>query len=441
MQSINSGISALDRAYGFRQAGKPEDAARMALSVFETSKTDLDAALLLAELLVDEKRIFVASEALARIADGFVRRGDLPSAIVAAKLVARADEDPLAVETAIAKAFGKGSPRVGDGSASPPPLPKAPSVAPELKSLAGEALWGRVENALEGLLSSNDPLPADGKVPRYPLFGDLEPAELRTLVAALVVRDVAADQTIVKQDDVGSEAFVVVRGMAKVVKKVGGEQHVLAALGPGSLFGEMSLVSDAPRAASVVAVEGVRLLVVSRAELERLAVATPAIGERLGEFCHQRMVANLLRTSPVFSNIDPAQRADLMGRFQSTTFEPGNVLITQGEPPSSMFVIASGAVDISTVDADGENMHLARLGPGDVVGEISLVLRKPATAHAVASHPTVALELTREAFDGAIASHPALLGQLYQLAVSRDDQTRSVMAQATMEAGDFDVIV
>ena len=96
---------------------------------------------------------------------------------------------------------------------------------------------------------------------------------------------------------------------------------------------------------------------------------------------------------------------------------------------------------ISTVDADGENMHLARLGPGDVVSEISLVLRKPATAHAVASHPTVALELTREAFDGAIASHPALLGQLYQLAVSRDDQTRSVMAQATMEAGDFDVIV
>jgi CRP-like cAMP-binding protein len=54
----------------------------------------------------------------------------------------------------------------------------------------------------------------------------------------------------------------------------------------------------------------------------------------------------------------------------------------------------------------------------------------------VARHPTVALRLARERFQQAIEEHPGLLGQLYDLATRRDDETRSVVAQQALDADD-----
>jgi cAMP-dependent protein kinase regulator len=71
-----------------------------------------------------------------------------------------------------------------------------------------------------------------------------------------------------------------------------------------------------------------------------------------------------------------------------------------------------------------------------VVGEISLVLRRPATADVVAVHTTVALELTRDAFHAAIREHPGLLQQLYEVATSREEETRSVVAREALDVSD-----
>ncbi len=101
-----------------------------------------------------------------------------------------------------------------------------------------------------------------------------------------------------------------------------------------------------------------------------------------------------------------------------------------------MFLIASGGVEVRGTDAEGDSVVLAQLGAGDVVGEISLVLRRPATADVVAVHTTVALELTSERFQDAIHAYPGLLQELYELAIKRDDETRSVVAQAAVDVSD-----
>jgi cAMP-dependent protein kinase regulator len=71
-----------------------------------------------------------------------------------------------------------------------------------------------------------------------------------------------------------------------------------------------------------------------------------------------------------------------------------------------------------------------------VVGEISLLLRRPATADVHAIHRTVALELTRERFQAAIREHTTLLSELYELATQRDEETRSVVAQEALDVED-----
>ena len=69
--------------------------------------------------------------------------------------------------------------------------------------------------------------------------------------------------------------------------------------------------------------------------------------------------------------------------------------------------------------------------------QISLVLRRPATATVTASHPTIALHLPRQQFQEAIREHATLLQELYELATKREEETRSVVAQQALDVGDI----
>jgi CRP-like cAMP-binding protein len=149
------------------------------------------------------------------------------------------------------------------------------------------------------------------------------------------------------------------------------------------------------------------------------------------------MVANLVRHSSILAAVDPTERQVLMDRFETRTFSAGDRLVTHGEEGGGLFLIASGTVTVSSEDADGDRIQITDLGPGDVVGEISLVLRRPATADVTAVHHTVALELSREKFQEAIKEYPSLLSELYELATTREDETKSVVAQEALDVEDI----
>jgi len=94
------------------------------------------------------------------------------------------------------------------------------------------------------------------EVAEMALFRDLSSAELDVLLARLVPLEAAADERIIRQGDLG-ERFYVVRAGAVEVQRDG---QPLARLGPGEAFGEIALLLDVPRTASVTAVEPTRLL-------------------------------------------------------------------------------------------------------------------------------------------------------------------------------------
>ncbi len=434
--AADRGVSPLDRAHGMRLAGKPEDALRLAGSIVAASTDDVGAAYLVARLLLDQNRAQPAGQAAEQLVERFCRRGDLACACLAAHLGFEAGGFAENALKTIADLFGKGSARVGDGSPRPPPLPANVQVAPFFAKLSGPALADAAEKALARFFETKDSVPNNAALPRLPLFGELEPAVLAKLLGAFELREVKPGDYVVRQGDEGREAFLLARGLLNVVREAVAGATVLAVLGPGSVFGEMALVSEAPRAASVVAVEPSQLFVAQRKHLEALAQKDPTIGRELGRFCHGRMVSNLLRHSAILSAIEPSKRQELVSQFAVQTFKPGALLVRQGEESGCLFLIASGGVDVRSTDAEGETVVLAQLGPGDVVGEISLVLRRPATADVVASHTTVALELTHEKFQAAIHQHPTLLRELYDLATRREEETRSVVAQEALDVSD-----
>lgn len=430
------GVSSLDRAHALRLTDDKDGALRLAASILVANPEDVAAAALTSRLLTELGDRSLSAKASPRIVDAFIRRGELAPAVLAAKAAKDAGIDPVPLLLLIANAFGKGSTRVGDVSQKPPPLPANVEVAPFFAQLSGAELLDKASKALDRFVSGKDSVKADATIPRLPLFGGLEPTPLAKLLGALSVREVPAGETVVQQGDEGREAFIVGRGLLNVVRGRGDKTALLAALGPGAIFGEMALVSEAPRAGSVVAVEATQLLVADRPQLEQLAAKEPQIAQELGAFCHSRMVANLIRHSVFLAAVDPKKRQDLMGRFETRTLAPGAQLVKQGQEAAGLFLIASGGVQVSSKDSDGDTVVVAQLGPGDVVGEISLLLRRPATANVHALHPTVALELTRERFQAAIREHPTLLSELYELATQRDEETRSVVAQEALDVED-----
>lgn len=100
---------------------------------------------------------------------------------------------------------------------------------------------------------------------KVPLFDALAPSERQMLAQAATLRRFRRGERIVTQGQTGESFFVIVKGRVSVlVLSPEGREVVLSTLGDGDHFGEMALLDDSPRSASVVASERSELAVLSR---------------------------------------------------------------------------------------------------------------------------------------------------------------------------------
>ncbi len=431
--------SPIDRALALSLTGERDAALRWAAAVVQQEPGMPSGLLLCGRLLADAKRYETAREALEICLHSSVDGGNLPLAIAACSDLRELGADPDPMFRAIAEAFGRGSLRLQTAHAEPPRLPGSSTIVPLPSVLTGMALISRTADILRNarkhrkeLEQSRSALPT---VAPIPLFSDLDPDSLRALIEKFEVMSVRKDARIIEEGDEGAEAYIVARGELEARRNIQGEVAVLARLTAGSLFGEMALLSRAPRAASVVACRPSILLVARKDALDEVAVGHPEVGTVLSSHCQRRMVQNLVRTSAILRAVMPEERPALMDRFVTRSFEPDEVLIEQGETAAGLHLIASGEVTVLREEGD-ETLVLAELGPGDIVGEVSLVLRKPSTATVTAKHATLCLHLPREDFLEIIREHPAILAELYDLAIRRDEETSSIVAQEVLDVDD-----
>lgn len=113
--------------------------------------------------------------------------------------------------------------------------------------------------------------------------------------------------------------------------------------------------------------------------------------------------AVLLGACPLFSGIDPLHLERLADRAIEVEFPAERVIARQGEIGTGFFVVVNGSV---RVVRDGE--LLARLGPGQFFGELSLLDRQPRIAQVVADEPTTCLALPSWDFEQLLLEEPAL---------------------------------
>lgn len=117
---------------------------------------------------------------------------------------------------------------------------------------------------------------------RSSLFAELAQNELEALARAAELREFARDEVIFAMFEPADGLYVVASGRVKVcISSAEGKELIIATLGPGQFFGEMALLDDEPRSASVVAQLTTTTYRIRRPEFSRLLDASPSIGRKL----------------------------------------------------------------------------------------------------------------------------------------------------------------
>lgn len=128
---------------------------------------------------------------------------------------------------------------------------------------------------------------------KVPLFGYFSFAELSKVLAVTTARSIRASEFLFKEGEVGNEMYVVVSGGVKVLKGT----HVLAELRQGAPIGEMSVIDNSPRSASIQATEPTTVLMISRNDIINLLKQEPRIGVKFLWAMGQELERRLRTTS------------------------------------------------------------------------------------------------------------------------------------------------
>jgi cAMP-dependent protein kinase regulator len=133
--------------------------------------------------------------------------------------------------------------------------------------------------------------------------------------------------------------------------------------------------------------------------------------------------------SPLFEVLTPEERDALVKEMDLESHDEGAVIISEGQPGTSMYVIASGEVKVYTSPKAGGTVYLAKLGEGDFFGEVSVLTGKPRTATITASQRTELLRLDKEKLDNALAKHPGIRRVLDEFYRKRAKHTVEAMIE------------
>src|SRR5262249_39547720 len=122
--------------------------------------------------------------------------------------------------------------------------------------------------------------------------------------------------------------------------------------------------------------------------------------------------ARSLDRIPLFSGIPKDELVSLLTAVRPVKVPAGAVVVREGEPGDTLFLIVQGTLRVSTKGADGEDVPLAALGAGDFFGEVALLTGRPRTATVAALTETELLALDRDTVDRLRARHARIEASL-----------------------------
>ncbi len=236
-----------------------------------------------------------------------------------------------------------------------------------------------------------------------PLFAGLPSEALEALVSRLAIVTLEPGDVLFREGDPGDSLYVVVEG--EVAMQTEGPPRVeLARFGPGAFIGEVALMTNQPRAATVAAVDAAQLLQIDRATLAAVLAEHGDVLRAVLRFVRDRLVDRWMRTSPLFRPFDDSSRAELANRFKFLEIDAGTTVLAANQRPDGLYIVLAGQFAVQR-----NHVTVASLGPGDLIGETALLSGGTFRSNVVALGKSLALCLPANDFREIIMTHPHVL--------------------------------
>jgi CRP/FNR family transcriptional regulator, cyclic AMP receptor protein len=132
----------------------------------------------------------------------------------------------------------------------------------------------------------------------------------------------------------------------------------------------------------------------------------------------ERDMEAIVLGSHLFKSLDDAGRKDLIESGFVMRFDAGDMILRQGDPGDTMFLVLEGTVRVET-ETPGGTIQLAELGRGACLGEVSVLTRGPRTATVSALTPVTTVTFARHRVERLLAQHPRVRALLEALIAGR----------------------
>jgi cAMP-dependent protein kinase regulator len=135
----------------------------------------------------------------------------------------------------------------------------------------------------------------------------------------------------------------------------------------------------------------------------------------------------------LFKGLTRDEFKQVVSKLKLRHFDQNSIIVKEGDPGDSMFVVVRGEVRVVTHTDDNKEVFLANLGEGEFFGEIALLTGKPRTATIITNSNSELLELTKADYEKIVAKFPNVTKVVEEFHLQRTYKTVEAMIQARQE--------
>ena len=224
--------------------------------------------------------------------------------------------------------------------------------------------------------------------------------------------------TLFERGDPGDALYVVASGRARVIgKDSSGREISLAVLKRSEHFGDIALLSDVPRTATVRAAEDLVVLRLDRNDFLTFLAEHPHVRIALERFLKDFSTRDFLRQFTAMSAVPAALLRQVIEQLEERSVAPGTIVVRQGEPPDYFYIVREGMLQAVSGE-NGTERVMSTIGPGEFFGELALMNGSARAATVIARSPTRLYALSRQAFDKIVEGSPEFRSRLEHVAAS-----------------------
>lgn len=220
------------------------------------------------------------------------------------------------------------------------------------------------------------------------LFRALDPEQMQEVVDAMFERKVEIGENVITEGADGDNFYVIDNGNYDIF--VGGKKY--GVYKDSGSFGELALMYNQPRAATITATSPGTLWAMDRAVFRRIVLRNA--------YNKRKMYETLLENVPMLKFLDPYERMNVADALVTKYYKDGDVIIKQGASADCMYFVEDGNVRITAHSTENEpDKEITVVNKGGFFGELALVTHKPRAASAFAVGNTKCAVLDIAAFE------------------------------------------